>query len=303
MTRPCRLSVLIPVKNEARNLGKCLQTVIDWADEVVVVDSHSTDGTDSIARRVGATVVQFNYQGGWPKKRNWALDNYPWRNDWVLLLDADEELPVALKKEIASIVTADGPIDGYWIRLYPHFLGRQLHYGDTGLWKLSLFRIAKGRYERRLSDDQSGFDMEVHEHVVVDGRTAHARSALIHNNINSYSDLLAKHNKYSTWEADVYLAPETVGLRATPFGGQAQRRRWVKRFLLWLPGSPLLLFFYTYVFRCGLLDGRAGLIFAVFRMMHWFNIRTKIYERQLAEWKAPDEREGGAALQAEQTHS
>jgi hypothetical protein len=85
------VSVIIPVRNEAKNLPRCLRTLGE-AGEVVVVDSQSTDATVEIAREFGAQVVQFHYQGGWPKKRQWAMDTLPLAYDWILLLDADEVL-------------------------------------------------------------------------------------------------------------------------------------------------------------------------------------------------------------------
>src|ERR1700732_694790 len=85
------VSVIIPVRNEAKNLPRCLQALRD-VGEVYVIDSQSTDDTVEIARSHGAQVVQFHYQGGWPKKRQWALNTLPIAYDWVLLLDADEVL-------------------------------------------------------------------------------------------------------------------------------------------------------------------------------------------------------------------
>src|SRR3954467_934238 len=84
-----RVSVLVPVKNEAGNLRRCLPALA-WADEVFVVDSQSRDETEAVAAGFGATVVQFHYGGTYPKKKNWALENLPFRNDWVLIVDADE---------------------------------------------------------------------------------------------------------------------------------------------------------------------------------------------------------------------
>ena len=86
------ISVVVPVKNEERNMVACLESVA-WADEIWLVDSHSTDRTCEIARQFGAQVVQFDYTGGFPKKKNWALEHLPFKHEWVLLLDADEEDP------------------------------------------------------------------------------------------------------------------------------------------------------------------------------------------------------------------
>ena len=95
------VSLLIPCKNEEVNLDRCIKSV-DWADEIFVVDSQSSDKTPEIAQKHGAKVVQFKYQGGWPKKKNWALENLPFSNEWVLILDADECLPPESKDEIKN---------------------------------------------------------------------------------------------------------------------------------------------------------------------------------------------------------
>src|SRR6266480_1112894 len=95
------LSVLVPVKNEAANLRDCLAS-ISFADEIVVVDSASTDGTQDAAITAGARVVQFAWNGKLPRKKNWSLENIPWRHDWVLIIDADERITPELEREIIS---------------------------------------------------------------------------------------------------------------------------------------------------------------------------------------------------------
>src|SRR5476651_1913808 len=96
--------VLIPIRNEERNLPRCLASV-GWADEVWVVDSQSTDASRHIAETHGAKVVQFEFNGTWPKKRNWALENLPFKHEWVFLLDADEVMPPESENEFRKIVT------------------------------------------------------------------------------------------------------------------------------------------------------------------------------------------------------
>lgn len=272
------ISVLIPVRNEVRNLGRCLAALAGWADEVVVVDSHSSDGTVELAKRAGAQVLQFDYRGGWPKKRQWALDTHRWRNDWILLLDADEIITPALKAEIEAAI-GEPSVAGYWLRFEILFLGTLLRHGDTALWKLSLFRRGRGRYEQRLaSQDSSMSDIEIHEHVVVEGATGRLRNAVRHENFNSLDRYIAKHNEYSNWEAQVFLHGTSGALRPTLFGNQAQRRRWLKRRFLMLPGSPLWRFLYVYILRMGFLDGRAGLIYAMFKFVQTFHVKAKIVE-------------------------
>jgi glycosyltransferase involved in cell wall biosynthesis len=102
------VSVVVPIRNEAENLDRCLSSVA-WADEIFVVDSASTDGSAAIAERHGARVVQFQFNGTWPKKKNWALQNLPFRNEWVLILDADEVLPPEAGAEINEAVSTEDP--------------------------------------------------------------------------------------------------------------------------------------------------------------------------------------------------
>ncbi|MGQ0633598.1 MAG: glycosyltransferase family 2 protein [Planctomycetaceae bacterium] len=274
------LSVLIPVRNEARNLGRCLAPLAGWADEIIVVDSNSTDDTVALAEAAGARVLQFRYSGGWPKKRQWALDTHDWRNPWVLLLDADEIVAEPLKTEIRQAIGST-EMCGYWLSFQIVFLGRMLRHGDTTLWKLSLFRRGRGGYERRLLEqDPSMSDIEVHEHVTVDGPVGRLQHPVRHENWNSLDRYIAKHNEYSNWEARVFLNGADGDLQPTLFGNQAQRRRWLKRRFLMLPGSPLWRFLYIYLARLGFLDGRPGFYYAMFKFVQTFHVKAKISERK-----------------------
>jgi glycosyltransferase involved in cell wall biosynthesis len=277
-SRVLPVTVIIPVRNEARNLPRCLAALRD-VGEIYVVDSQSTDETCSIAESSGAKVVQFHYQGGWPKKRQWAMDTLPIAFDWILLLDADEVLTAELAAEIRTAIK-NPDVAAYRICLQMYFLGKLLRHGDASFWKVSLFRKGRARFECRLKDqDRSMADMEVHEHVMADGPTAALRHPLVHHNVESLSRYIQKHNEYSNWEAQVLLQEAEVGeMRADFFGTQAQRRRWLKRRLYRLPGSPLLLFFYRYVFRFGFLDGIPGLIYCGFQAVQMFHTKAKIYE-------------------------
>ncbi len=272
------VTAIIAVRNEAHNLPRCLRA-LEALGEVYVIDSQSTDETVELARLHGAKVVEFHYQGGWPRKRQWAMDTLPLANEWILLIDADEVLTPELAHEVRGAIQNPG-IDGYYIRLRMWFLGRRLRHGDAGFWKLSLFRRGKGRYECRLKDqDASMADMEIHEHVVVDGNTERLRNCLTHHNVESLSRYIQKHDEYSNWEARVLLQPEAPDeLPPALFGSQAQRRRWLKRKLFALPGSPILLFLYRYIFRLGFLDGVPGLIYCGFQAIQMFHTKAKIYE-------------------------
>lgn len=279
VARVLPVSVIVPVRNEACNLPRCLDA-LTAVGEIYVIDSQSTDDTVAIAQSRGAKVVQFHYAGGWPKKRQWAMDTLPLAYDWILLLDADEILTPELVEEIRRAVQNPG-VNGYSIRLQLYFLGRVLRHCDASFWKLSLFRKGRGRFECRLKDqDASMADMEIHEHVVVEGPTAELHNALVHHNVDSLSRYILKHNEYSNWEARVLLKAEgdSEEMSADLLGTQAQRRRWLKRNLYRLPGSPVLLFLYRYVFRLGFLDGVPGLIYCAFQAVQMFHSKAKIYE-------------------------
>jgi len=167
-----------------------------------------------------------------------------------------------------------------------HFLGRALQHGDASFYKLALFRRGRGRFECRLEDqDVSMGDMEVHEHVIVEGPTAKLRRALPHHNVESLSRYIQKHNEYSNWESRV-LSSQEEGFETLPaslFGSQAQRRRWLKGRLFNLPGSAILLFLYRYFFRLGFLDGVPGLIYCAFQGIQLFHTKAKIYQLKIGK--------------------
>lgn len=273
------VSVIVPARNEAGNLRRCLES-LNGVGEVYVIDSQSSDDTVEIARACRAKVVQFHYAGGWPKKRQWAMDTLPLAYDWVFLIDADEALTPELMEEVRQAIQ-DPRFDGYYIALEMFFLGRALRHGGAGFFKLSLFRRGKGRFECRLKDqDRSMADMEVHEHVIVPGRSARLKNPLLHHNVESISRYIQKHDEYANWDARVWLEGEANSAELPPafFGSQAQRRRWLRKRLFALPGSSLLLFIYRYFIRLGFLDGVPGLIYCGFQGIQFFQIKAKIYE-------------------------
>jgi len=126
-------------------------------------------------------------------------------------------------------------------------------------------------------------DMEVHEHVVVEGQTAKLHNPLIHHNVETLSRYIRKHDEYSTWEAHVWLRGEGSydDLPPSLLGTQAQRRRWLKRKLLTVPGSPFLFFLYKYFLRMGFMDGVPGLIYCGFQGIQFFHAKAKIYELEI----------------------
>jgi len=277
------LSAIVATRNEARNLPRCLESLRD-AGEVYVIDSQSTDSTIEVAKSYGAHVVQFHYKGGWPKKRQWAMDSIPLSYDWILLIDADEALTPELVSEIRQAIQ-NPTFDGYYINLRMFFLGRELRHSGASFYKLLLFRRGKARYECRLKEqDDSMADMEVHEHVVVQSeskpRVAKLNNALLHHNVESLSHYILKHDKYSNWEARTWFEGDANAKDLPPslVGSQAQRRRWLRKMFFEVPGSPLLFFLYKYILCLGFLDGIPGLIYCGLQGVQFFHIKAKIYE-------------------------
>jgi glycosyltransferase involved in cell wall biosynthesis len=272
------VSILIPIRNEASNLPRCLASVA-WADEIFVVDSQSTDGSIELATAVGAQVVQFRFNGTWPKKKNWALENLPFRHDWVFILDADEVMPPSSAEEFRTIVAQDGAgKTGYWINRRFMFMGAWLKHAYYPNWNLRLFRHRLGRYEQLVQGATQSGDNEVHEHIIVQGETGRLRSVIDHYAFPSIDVFVEKHNRYSNWEAR--LAMED-GLKQNGGGLQASEvglRRTLKRLARRLPFRPSLRFLYVYVFQGGFLDGRRGYYFARLHAFYEFMSVAKTAE-------------------------
>lgn len=271
------VSVVVPIKNEAENLPRCLESV-RWADEIFVVDSSSTDASAAVAERFGAKVVQFHFSGTWPKKKNWALQTLPFRNEWVLILDADEVIPPAAGEEMAEAISQAGEICGYWINRRFFFLGRWLRHSYYPNWNLRLFRHSLGRYERLTEAETKSGDNEVHEHVIVHGPTARLRCEMDHYAFPSVDVFIEKHNRYSNWEARVAvdgLLPQSAqGIS----NQRVERRRRLKLLSQRLPFRPLLRFLYIFVWQKGFLDGRDGYYFARLHATYEFLSVAKTYE-------------------------
>lgn len=289
MTLP--ITVIIPVLNEEKNLPDCIASVA-WADEVFVVDSGSTDATCRIAEELGASVVQFQYRPGGPRKKNWSLDNLPLRDDWVLLLDADERITPELQEEIAREFAAGPRHDGYYLNRKQIFLGRWIrHGGNYPSWNLRLLKRGAGRYERLATEDlASAGDVEVHEHIVFDGSAGYLQEPMLHFDFKDLSHFIDRHNRYSSWDARLRRnllegKDFSAHIHARLLGSPVERKRYLKRLWVRLPFRPLLRFLYMYLFRAGFLDGRPGFIYALFKAVQEFHISAKLYENRLLQKK------------------
>lgn len=286
------ITVLIAAKNEEKNIGRCLSS-LSPAARVILIDSQSQDRTESIARDCGAEVIQFHYRGGYPKKRQWALDSISIHTPWVFLLDADEAVPDALWGEVADAVNQSGSADAYLITKGFHFMGRRFRHGGFSHKALVLFRRDRGRFEEIIDEDPSGLDMEVHERVLVEGRIGRLKTPLIHEDFKGLEAYISRHNQYSSWEAKVRekLLKGRNGngsaIRPRLFGDHQERRRFLKMIAMRVPFEPQLWFFYHYFLRLGFLEGKPGLISSRIRSDYIVQVRAKLYELRLLASGSP----------------
>lgn len=184
------LSVLVPTKNEIVNVRACLDSV-RWADEVVVVDSGSTDGTVEAARAVADRVLEHEYVNSAAQK-NWALPQLTHR--WSLIVDADERVTPALRSEIETVLGDGARLDGYWIRRANHFLGKPIRSAGWQRDKvLRLFDRTKGAYE----------PLHVHAEVsIAGGRVGTLREPLLHDTYRDLDQYFEKFQRYTRWSAE-----------------------------------------------------------------------------------------------------
>jgi glycosyltransferase involved in cell wall biosynthesis len=273
------VTVVILTRNEEKNIGACLSSLA-WADQVIVIDSLSTDRTAETAQARGAEVYSHRFEG-YAQQRNWALRNLPILHDWVLMLDADERVPEALAEEISERVRENRKDDaGYYVKFRRLFLGRWLRHGGLyPTWLMRLFRRDRARVENR----------PLNEHVVLEGHAGYLSHPFDHEDQRPLSDWIAKHNRYAELEAEEYFQERlrggyhgTIGVRF--WGKQAERKRWIK-LRVWnrlpLLVRPFLFFFRNYFLKGGFLDGPQGFIYHVL-WSFWvrFLIDVKIIERQ-----------------------
>ncbi|MBH8572753.1 glycosyltransferase family 2 protein [Nostocaceae cyanobacterium CENA369] len=283
MSAKIPVSVLIPAKNEEANLPACLASV-SRADEVFIVDSQSTDKSAEIAKSYGANLVQFNFNGRWPKKKNWSLDNLPFRNEWVLIVDCDERITPELWSEIAQAIQ-DEEHTGYYLNRRVFFLGKWIrHGGKYPDWNLRLFKHKQGRYENLNTEDiPNTGDNEVHEHVILQGKVGYLKNDMLHEDFRDLFHWLERHNRYSNWEARVYYnlltgQGDSGTIGANLFGDAVQRKRFLKKVWVHLPFKPFLRFILFYIIQRGFLDGKAGYIYARLLSQYEYQIGVKLYE-------------------------
>ena len=251
---PPRVDVMIPTLNEACHIARTVANARSIGN-VIVLDSQSTDGTQDLARAAGATVVEHEFVN-YAAQKNWGLDHLPFVGEWVFILDADERLTPALRREIKRIVGGGrGGVDGFFVNRALVILGKNVRHGGLyPSWNLRLFRRGKARYEERT----------VHEHMVVNGPTDYVRRGeMVHVRTETVNQYIAKHIHYADLESDEWVMLKLGHSRTAPphklFKDVLRYRSWLRR-ALWprMPMRPLWRFLHMYIVRFGVLDGAAG---------------------------------------------
>ena len=272
--------------DEEIHLPSCLDALA-WCDDVIVVDSFSTDRTEEIARARGARFVQRRFDG-FGTQRNWALTEAAPAHAWVLVLDADERVTPELVGELASVLSQ--PLDGvgaFRLRRRFYMWGRWLRYSSLyPNWVVRLVHRDRVRYVNR-------GHAETQE---VSGEIRALANDLIDENLKGIDEWFERQNRYARKEAEHELAEERrVRFQWTDLasGDPLLRRAALKRLAWRLPARPVLFFLYTYVFRRGFLDGRDGLVFSLMKALYQAMIVVKKYDaRRTANAPPADPAEG-----------
>jgi glycosyltransferase involved in cell wall biosynthesis len=261
------LSVLIMTLNEEKNIRRCIQSV-EWADDIIVLDSGSTDRTREIAEELGCTVVQRKLVT-WAEHQNWALRNLTFRHPWVLNVDADEIVPEDLAAEIQIAVKSNAGHVAYRFRIKDHFLGTWLkHASFYPHWLTRLYCPESVSFERLVNPVTN-----------VDGTVGYIDAHLIHYPFSrGVSQWFDRHNGYSSLEAQEYDNRENLAWKLLFSRDKNQRRRQKKLLFSKLPCRPIVKFVYLYFIHRGFLDGRAGFYYSIMQSYYEFMISVKVVE-------------------------
>lgn len=266
------LTIAIPAKNEEKNILSCLEGIgKSFAEEIVLLDSNSQDKTVELAEKWGARIISFHWNGQFPKKRNWYLRNFSPQTDWILFLDADEILTDQFKKELVEkLLNPDGRV-GFWLSYTRYFMGKKL-VGGYSLRKLALFKVGSGEYEYIKEDSWSTLDMEVHEHPILNGPVGVIKAEIEHNDFRGIEHYQKKHLEYAKWEAKrlLYISDDQ----------NFTLKQKIKYKLIKSSFGGIFFFIVSYFLLGGFLDGKRGLLFAIFKLNYFSTIRALLLEEK-----------------------
>lgn len=271
-------SILILTLNEAINIEACLESVA-FSDDIVVLDSFSSDNTVKLAENKGARVVQRKFDN-WAAHQNWAMANIEFKYPWVFYLDADERMTSNLKDEILRIANdTEETRRGYFCGRTNYFMGRPITHCYPAVPIMRFFQPKYIRYERL-----------VNPIAIVDGETGNLNNRFLHYNFSKgLTEWVDKHNKYALAEAKEGLkALKSQDKDVSLFSGdKALRRVALKNLALRLPGRPIIKFCYLYLLKFGFLDGRAGFTYCILQSIYEYLIDLKMWELKRLERNLP----------------
>jgi len=238
------LTVQIMTKNEESKIRRCLESV-KWADEIVIVDGYSTDGTIDICRQYNAKIIQHKFDGSFDTDCNIGIENASC--DWILKIDADEVVADSLRKDIESVLEDDRGFSAFKFRRKNFFLGHFMRYGGWYHYILSLFKKGKAYYKG-----------SIHETLVVNGKVGQIEGDCEHYPFNSISEFMERHNRYSTIEAQKILDNRGIlDMKVINYN---------------LKIKPLKRFWKFYIKKQGFREGVHGFIFSIlFAWVHFLN--------------------------------
>ena len=269
------LTIAIPVRNEERNLAICLRAIgNNFAERVVVINSSSVDSTASVAQLNGAELIEFTWNGQFPKKRNWFLRHHRPNTTWVLFLDADEIITPSVKSEISEALS-DTRHSGFLLSYTNYFLGRRM-YGGYPLRKLALFRVGEVEYERIEEDHWSQCDMEVHEHPIISGSVGLIRSRIDHRDMRGIDSYMRKHNEHAAWEAQRLFSLQHKGYT----NASLKPHQRLKYQLIKSPWGGLAFFIGSFLLMGGWRDGSTGFAFCLLKAGYFTQVSCRLRELQ-----------------------
>lgn len=264
------VSILILTLNEEVNIADCLDSV-SWCDDIVVLDSFSSDRTIEIALAKGARVHERAFDS-YAAQRNFGLQQIRYKHRWVLMLDADERVPDELRAEMARVLERAEPgVSLYLLRRRDHLFGRWIRRSSGyPTWFGRLAKIGEVWVERPINEEYR-----------TRGRSVELQGHIDHYPFNKgISAWIAKHDRYSTMEAELcsQRPVERTSVRDLWTRDPLKRRRALKQLAFELPGRPLLMFIALYVFKGGMFDGAAGFTFSALRAWYEYMIDCKRVE-------------------------
>jgi len=266
----CPVSVMVFTLDEEVHLPVCLDS-LKWCNDVIVVDSFSTDNTEKISTDNGARFFQ-NVFEGFGLQRNWALENIDIKNDWVLILDADEKVSAELVDELCGIASEDHLGVGAWrVKRRFHMWGRWLRYSSLyPTWVVRFIHKDRVMYINRGHAETQKVQGEIRD----------LKNDLIDENVKGIDDWFDRQNRYSTKDAKYEIIQQESSLCMNELFSldPLQRRAALKRIAWRMPFRPLIYFFYSYFWRLGFLDGRDGLVFCLMKAVYQQMVVTKKYD-------------------------